>query len=354
MRAAKSAAALATVVLGFMGAPARAADGRLEIGAACAAVGCFPGDAPDLPVTLAFPGSYVLIGNLGVADPTRDGIEITANGVSVDLNGFEIAGPVVCFGSGGGLNCAVPPLTGAGIDAAAASGVSISNGRVKGFGSDGVVTGARARIEGVLAEANGISGIRTGGDSVISRCTAHRNGGALMTPPPPVAGIEAGDGSIVEHSIASANRGDGIKVARGSSVLGCTASLNGDDGIEAASGSPVLASAAYANWNRGFGLSNGGIVHDSAAHLNGGIGIFAGQGSSVSENLGFDNTGNGITVQSGAMVQSCVAAENGGFGITLGDDATFRENTVDDNTGGTISGGEDLGANACNGALVCP
>lgn len=54
-----------------------------------------PGDAPGFPITLSVPGSYKLTGNL-VVPGGLDGIEITSDNVTLDLNGFRIAGSGAC------------------------------------------------------------------------------------------------------------------------------------------------------------------------------------------------------------------------------------------------------------------
>src|SRR5262245_37418853 len=56
------------------------------------------GDGPGFPVTLSQPGSYRLSGNLIVPDVNTTAIEITADGVTLDLGGFSIIGPVTCPG----------------------------------------------------------------------------------------------------------------------------------------------------------------------------------------------------------------------------------------------------------------
>jgi hypothetical protein len=68
-----------------------AVDGVVLIDQARALAGSItPGDAPGFPVTISQPGSYRLSGNLRV--PSAIGIEITADDVSIDLNGFAIFG----------------------------------------------------------------------------------------------------------------------------------------------------------------------------------------------------------------------------------------------------------------------
>lgn len=64
------------------------------------------------PTTIDSPGSYVLRGDINFSASTGIGIAITASGVTLDLNGFEIRGQ------------------GAGIRITGASGVAVSNGAI--------------------------------------------------------------------------------------------------------------------------------------------------------------------------------------------------------------------------------
>src|SRR5438552_9500675 len=61
--------------------------------------GVTPGDTPGFPVTLSLPGSYRLTGNLTVPNANTTAIQIAANYVTVDLNGFTIIGTTVCTGT---------------------------------------------------------------------------------------------------------------------------------------------------------------------------------------------------------------------------------------------------------------
>jgi hypothetical protein len=58
--------------------------------------GVTPGDAPGFPVTISQPGSYRLSGNPTVPDLNTTAIHITADRVTLDLNGFSISGPAAC------------------------------------------------------------------------------------------------------------------------------------------------------------------------------------------------------------------------------------------------------------------
>src|SRR5882724_7856320 len=84
-------------VLAAISSSLYAADGIVLIDQKHALVGDItPGDAPGFPVTISQPGSFRLSGNLIVPDLNTTAIHITADRVTLDLNGFSITGPAVC------------------------------------------------------------------------------------------------------------------------------------------------------------------------------------------------------------------------------------------------------------------
>jgi hypothetical protein len=115
----------------YIAVPANAVSGVVYINQASAIAGnVTPGGAPGFPVTISLSGSYKLSGNLRVSDPNKTAIEITADNVNLDLNGFTIQGPCPTR-----EQC--PPGT-----AAASVGVSsvgyhttTENGNIAGFSS---------------------------------------------------------------------------------------------------------------------------------------------------------------------------------------------------------------------------
>src|SRR5262245_26988010 len=155
-----------------------------------------PGDEPGFPVTLSRRGSYRLSGNLHVRDDAS-GIEVVADDVTIDLNGFVIRGPGV-VGNGDGISAAIGNQ--------GFARLSVSNGIVKKFGRFGVVSGPQARITGLHVEANGFGGIfgLGGGQqgSIVSDNTVPSNGGP---------GISLlGSGDLVSGNTLWGNRGNGI------------------------------------------------------------------------------------------------------------------------------------------------
>src|SRR5262249_23789179 len=63
-------------------------------------------NAGGFPLKITAPGSYKLFSNL-VVPANADGILIQSNDVTLDLNGFTIAGGVVC--DAGGFTCSPTP-----------------------------------------------------------------------------------------------------------------------------------------------------------------------------------------------------------------------------------------------------
>jgi hypothetical protein len=204
-----------------------------------------PGDTPGFPVTISQPGSYRLSGNLTVPDSLTTGIHITANHVTLDLNGFAIIGPNVCtpnpttctFMNGGGVGIHAGDFN---IGTIAPHGVRVMNGTVRGMGFHGVrMQGDGSVVERVQTHSNGGPGIVVG-ETVIDS-VAELNGGTT--------GIIA---LIVRGSTVRENRGTGIFIRTGGSASGNLSSFNGGDGITATKA--ALTGNTTTN-NGGFGIS---------------------------------------------------------------------------------------------------
>jgi hypothetical protein len=119
------AAAIAAFGSLLAASPAGAADGEILINQAKVnAGGITPGDAAGFPATLNRPGRYKLSGNLVVPDG-QDGLDVEANDVTIDLNGFTISSE-----SPGGAR--------GGISVRGSDRTRIMNGTLSGFGGFGV------------------------------------------------------------------------------------------------------------------------------------------------------------------------------------------------------------------------
>jgi hypothetical protein len=140
-------------------------DGVVLINQANAMAGSVtPGDTAGFPVTISQPGSYKLSSNLTITDPTETGILITADNVTVDLNGFTIQGPNVCDGHGNvaTTTCTISNTTSVGINAGEHIGIKVLNGSIRGMGFEGIISVGDIHVEGINASLNS-SGIQATG-----------------------------------------------------------------------------------------------------------------------------------------------------------------------------------------------
>lgn len=360
---------VAGALLGGAGA-ATATDGVLEINQACAATGCFSGDMTGFPVTITAPGSYALTGNLSVLDPNVSAIVVDAKGATIDLRGFEIAGPLSCSccptscsGSGTGSGIAQGAVSFAG------TGTTIRNGTVRGFAAGGILVNAvRMRVEDVQVTQTGGWGILVGGTSVVTGSSATLN----LTD-----GFSAnGNGVVFENCAARANGRDGFNGFT-SVVRSSVSSNNGGAGVSGWS-TAVINSQVVSNQGAGIDVSNAAVRANVVAGSNSVLAtepaIRCGASCTVESNQVQNSasaTVDGIVCQGDCNVHSnSVAASN--VGIVANDGSLVRGNTVVGGTMGlsasanaaysqnvfqgnttNVSGGVNTGGNLCNGS-VCP
>jgi hypothetical protein len=232
--------------------------------------GVTPGDAPGFPVTISLPGSYRLSGNLTVPDANTTAILITADNVTIDLNGFSIVGPTICMTDGRTASCNSTG-TGDGVDAGSRTNITVINGTVRGMGNIGI------NIPGVGSFGFGDQGNK---GAYVEKVHAVSNGGA---------GIVVTSGMVIGNAAIS-NGGAGIFSSLGP-VIGNTANYNGLDGID------VLFGAASGNTATG----------------NFGFGIFITCPSVVVGNWSFnDHFGSDISFKGGTSAGCSVANNSGG------------------------------------------
>jgi hypothetical protein len=193
------------------------------------------------PIIICQSGSYRLSGNLTVPDVNTGAINITADNVTLDLNGFSLLGPMVCSGSPVTCTRSSGAPSGTGISSSNAN-IVVTNGQVKGMGFNGIVlTGPRSRVQNVQATNNSNDGIIVADNSLVSSCSLDSNRGA---------GITAGGssvvltGNLVSHSFVGiisgkqaalisgnsvVSNGVGIQVVCPSLISGNVVSLNADN-----------------------------------------------------------------------------------------------------------------------------
>ena len=245
---------------------------RIPVGAAHT-----PGDA-DHEFIIAQPGSYYLTANLSVTK--ANGISITAAGVTLDLNGFEIS-----RGSGTGGDAIVVK--------GSAHRTTLKNGTITGF-----AFGVRCLTEvaGMVTQSPS-GGILS--NMSVSNCS--------------LIGFEMGDGWQIEGCTAYANGVVGIRSGRGSSIFGCVAVRNSSEGIIGSVGSSVINSTARSNGGSGVSVLSGAKISHCTAANNTGAGFHLTDGSSITDSIASGNISHGISVAgvSGSLVRGNLLTRNG-------------------------------------------
>lgn len=251
------------------------------------------------------PGSYYLTENL-TGPVMRRGIEVLADNVTIDLNGFTIA--------------AAPGGTEAqrrGIDAFNFDHVTIRNGKILGFGEEGIFVRDHARIENVSVEFCVGVGIRTRDDCVVTDCIAINNGGS---------GISCDDNSVIRSCAVSFNGGFGIRGTRNTTVAGCSSLNNASHGYFLTGNNTVSDCTSIANSTNGFQLGDGTAATNCTARENISIGFSLNEACTVENCTSSDNGNDGfITLSSsGTTLRGCSAFENGDDGFELRDDVLIE------------------------------
>ncbi|MGA9852580.1 MAG: hypothetical protein WBR15_06580 [Gammaproteobacteria bacterium] len=128
-------------------------------------VNCTP--ITSLPATITTPGIYCLTGNLGTSQSSGNAITITANYVTLDLNGHKLDGHTAGTGT-----------TAIGISSTGTD-VTIKNGIVRAFYRGIYLTGAGAVVQDMLIDSNTFIGITADGiGSLVEHNQVVNTGGA--------------------------------------------------------------------------------------------------------------------------------------------------------------------------------
>ncbi len=284
-----------------------------------------PGDDNSL-FKITQPGSYFLTGNItGVAG--KHGIEIEAAGVTLDLNGFDLAG-IPAMGNVNGVTVSFVDLT----------DVAVLNGSVRNWGDDGVNLGSPpvsgCRLEGVRASGNTHIGIYTGRDAQVSGCSSV--GGQF--------GIYASNGSTLAGCSARGASISGLSVDFGCVITNCSAYANPGTGISADSGSTLSNCSAYLNTGTGISADSGSTLTNCSAYNNAGVGISVGDACTLSSSSAFSNDGDGFNAGNGCTVVGCSARLNVLDGIRCTSGSVIRSNTCAANG----AGGDGAGIHAAS------
>lgn len=229
------------------------------------------------------PGSYSLTGNLTLTAGQTVGIEVEADGVTIDLNGFTLDG----------------------VNEAGSVGIRVADG----FSCDGmrVVNGHITDWETGIAGLGLYSAVV---DSVrFTFCDSY--------------GIDGGTGAVVTRSSATAC-GIGFYLREGGTVTGCAASFCGR-GFDVGNGS-VLSDSQAAICGDGFSLFFGGSARSCSAYLctTGFIGLERNTLTECSVSYG----GDGFSFQQVNRLTGCQVGGGNGFGISVGDGSTVERCSV--------------------------
>lgn len=270
----------------------------------------------QLPYAIFTSGSYYLTKNL-TTERAGNGIEVHADDVTIDLNGFALKG-----GSGSGAG-----IRGFALGVARAyENLRVVNGTVRGWDAWGLdVSGIEnVQLAGLRVTANGSGGVRTGKCAAITGVTVRDNDGV---------GIESGDCTTVHAVNVVGNQGHGIVVGKGSTVSSSSACEN-DGGIVVGAGSTVLSSTASGNRGDGIRAIAGSTIKDSTASDNGGYGINVGGGSNVRSSVANNNQKSGIASSDFGIIADSTAYANVQYGIEVGIGHMVTGNVVSANVAG--------------------
>ncbi len=253
----------------------------------------------SLPFPISQSGAYYLTSNLTMT-AGGDAIPVTADDVTIDLMGFVL--------NGGDVGTR-------GVSATAQNNIEVRNGTVRDFSSHGIeLDGMGHRIVEVRLTGSD-SGVRlTGASHLVRGCTAFGNSGY---------GIYAGGtGNTVIGNTASGNGNDGVLTGTGSTIRNNTSYDNQGEGIDGGFGTTITGNTSYMNGSAGIEANRGSLVVDNTVRdnnqdsdaLKGGIVVFgdtlvkgnslrgnllaniriSGEGNSIEENL-VTNSANGLS-----------------------------------------------------------
>jgi len=236
----------------------------------------------SLPYKITAQGSYYLTANL-TATGSTSGITISADNVTLDLNGFALVGG----GSGSVTGINVP---------AAQKNILIRNGTVRGWTNGGInaSNATNSAIQGIRLSNNtapsiffSIAGLSVGNGSTVKDCFVAQNSNSN--------GISVGNACTVSGCIARANSvGAGIRVLNSCYVVGNISDSNGT-GIVMGSGNRIENNSCTSNASAGIlipsGDTNNLVIHNSARGNNPNYNIAAGNRYGTIVNLTSTSTG---------------------------------------------------------------
>jgi hypothetical protein len=290
-----------------------------------------PSGCAGFPIVLSTGGSYILAQNIVMpAACAKNGIEITVDGVDLDLGGFRVhgAGSPSLDGIknlGGCGNCEIKngivrSWGGVGINMAGSNNAQISEVRVSSNRGAGIVLGSMTSVRDCSVVSNGQGAPSDGIDAsvalnpVIDACESNGN---------TRHGISLGTGGVIRDCVASENSSNGIEIVGMDTVVrDCLTRSNGSYGIfSAGSRARISRNHAIDNhvtlgcaeiWITGAGISS--IVEDnSAENAAGGCGLIWFDAGAIHAYRNVVRGGGGYVVTG-----ACVACDIGPIGTAAG------------------------------------
>jgi hypothetical protein len=147
-----------------------------------------PGDLPGFPIQIRSSGSYRLSGPLTVPDNTTRAIEIIADDVTLDLNGFAVRG-ALC----GPVRCVIGAEPWNGIEVQGFN-ARIHGGTVANFSGNGIRASKGPRLHDMRLVGNGQCGARLGFGGHVTSSLVRDNRGC---------GLEMVSGLVSHNTIAN-------------------------------------------------------------------------------------------------------------------------------------------------------
>lgn len=307
--------------------------------------GCEPTPISSLPATITESGVYCLTDNL-TAVAGSHGIDVNAQHVTIDLNGFALQGVP------GSLN---------GIETSNITGLRVRNGWVRDFDGLGVSAGDSALLTDVRLSGNGSGGVAAGRGSILDACSAVGNGGTV---------IDLGPASIVRDTFVRTND-DAAEVIRvgADSLVESTRVEGGEVGILTGvrctvRGCSVIGFAGTGVWAGSRSAVEGtttatpstattvGIRTETFGKVEGcgvtgsDVGMIVEDGGRIAE-CSVDDASTGISTGAGSRVVDTVVKNASSFGVLAGPGAFVGGCTIDSGTGTGIEANEGATVERC-------
>jgi uncharacterized repeat protein (TIGR02543 family) len=227
-----------------------------------------------VPFTISQSGHYYLTQSLNASIDGQPSIQISANNVVVDLNGFTLSGP--------GKDS--PHVISGIVLADGYSNIEIKNGTISDFPRDGISSLnniAQVKLHNLVIARCGASGIIIPGECVIENCISNNNNGN---------GIQVGGGQIFNNKCFE-NAGIGLAVQNAGIIKNNISNNNGSNGFEVGNNCIVVENNAHHNNSSGFAVNGHCYLKGNSAFANSIYGYnFNLEGNSLfTDNVAFEN-----------------------------------------------------------------